>query len=145
MRKVNEKIFADIMGASAPSGATRIKFVDEGRVVDMSYKKGHDVPEGMYLVKLVSVKCHGPYSYKMQVEVLNDAYTGKDYPNPQIISGYAGRRGKDFTDLGYCFADGEVYTRTSKYVGGLGVIKLTHSGWMELMSRDLFPNLFPPF
>ena len=70
MRKLDEKAFAEIMGAPAQSGATRIRFVDNGRVVDMSYKKGHDVPEGIYEVKLVSIKCHGPTAYKLQVEIL---------------------------------------------------------------------------
>jgi len=136
MRKVDEKVLNEIMGAATPTGI---------QYVDCSYKKGHDVPEGIYLVKLVSVKCHGPYSYKMDVEVLKDAYTGKDLPEPKVISGYAGRRGKDFSDLGYCFADEEIYTRTAKYVGCYGVIKLTHSGWMELLHRWLFPSVFSMF
>ena len=135
MRKVDEKVLAEIMGATAPSGI---------QYVDCSYKKGHDVPEGMYLVKLVGVKCHGPYSYKMDVEVLKDAYTGKAFPEPKVISGYAGRRGKDFADLGYCFANEEVFKRTSAYVGGYGVINITHSGWMELTHRAMFPWVFPP-
>lgn len=135
MKKVDTKVLNEIMGATPYTPPN---------MVDCSYKKGHDVPEGIYLVKLVSVKCHGPYSYKMQVEVLN--YTnGKDYPDPKVISGYAGRRGKDFSDLEYCFAPGVVHKRSSGYVGCYGVINLTHSGWMELLPQDMFDHLFPPF
>ena len=133
MKKVDTKVLNEIMSAATPTGI---------QYVDCSYKKGHDVPEGIYLVKLVSVKCHGPYSYKMQVEILKDGLSGKEYPDPKVITGFAGRRGKDFSDLEYCFAPGVVHKRSSGYVGCFGVINLTHSGWIELLSQDMFPYVF---
>lgn len=138
MRKLDEKAFAEIMGAPAQSGAIRIRFVDNGRVVDMSYKKGHDVPEGLYTVKLVGIKCHNKNTYKMQVEILRDGEIGEVWAEPKIITGYARRYGSDFSDLTDCFNTDTVHSRSSAYVGCIGIIDLSHSGWITLMSKRAF-------
>ena len=55
---------------------------------DFSYKKGHDIPEGYYLVKLAGIKCHGPTCYYMDLEVLQDAFSLEEFPEPKAIKGY---------------------------------------------------------
>ena len=66
---------------------------------DFSYKKGHDIPEGYYLVKLAGIKCHGPTCYYMDLEVLQDAFSLEEFPEPKGIKGYGERRCSDFSDV----------------------------------------------
>ena len=112
---------------------------------DFSYKKGHDIPEGYYLVKLVGIKCHGPTCYYMDLEVLQDAFSLEEFPEPKGIKGYGERRCSDFSDLASCFSSGVVHKRSTGYVGSYGVVWLTHSGWIKLLSRDALGVLLPGF
>ena len=112
---------------------------------DFSYKKGHDIPEGYYLVKLVGIKCHGPTCYYMDLEVLQDAFSLEEFPKPKAIKGYGERRCSDFSDLASCFGSGVVHKRSTGYVGSYGVVWLTHSGWIKLLSRDALGVLLPGF
>ena len=112
---------------------------------DLSYKKGHDIPEGYYLVKLVGIKCHGPTCYYMDLEVLQDALSLEEFPEPKAIKGYGERKGSDFSDLASCFGSGVVHKRSTGYVGSYGVVWLTHSGWIKLLSRDALRVLLPGF
>lgn len=97
-----------------------------------------ELEEGIYIVKLLSLKCHNATSYKLSVEVLK----GPDYKplagEPKVINGYARRYSKDFSDIAVCFSNGELHTRGSKYVGQEGVVFITSSGWITLMARNLF-------
>ena len=108
-------------------------------MVDLSYKKGHDVPEGLYTVKLVDIKCHNKNTYKMQVEILKDGVSGKDWAEPKIITGYARRYGTDYADLDDCFGGG-LLNKSTAYVGRVGIIDLSHSGWITLMPKRMFES-----
>lgn len=155
MRKVDNVLLADLIegtkeqkapvleACSAPS-AIPVKKVDlEG--TDHSWKKGHNVPEGIYLVKLVGVKCHSPNAYKMQIEILADGLSGRSYLEVRVISGFCRREKKDCSDLSICFGSGVVHKKAADYVGGYGVINLTHSGWISMLPRVMFQNVLPPF
>ena len=108
--------------------------------VDHSYKKGHKVPEGLYWVRIVDIRCHGPYAYKMQIEILEYAGNIKNHIEPQIIIGYCRRYGTDFKDLAMCFGTGEIHKKSTGYKGSCGVISLSHSGWVTLIPRDVMQN-----
>lgn len=112
-------------------------------MVDNSYKKGHDLPEGFYMVKLLNIKCHGPYAYKMDLEVYG-AIGDKEFPEPKTIKGYGERFDNSFEDLSACFGGGG-HKKSTGYIGSYGVVYLTHSGWIKLMTRNEFDYLFPPF
>lgn len=113
-------------------------------MTDSSWKKGHDVPEGLYMVELVGIKCHGPYAYKMEIQVLGDADSQNPFHEQKVIKGYGERNCKDFSDLALCFARGELRRRSVDYIGCQGVIYLSASGWISLMPRYLF-DVEPPF
>lgn len=137
MRKVDEKALAEIMGTSA----TRVRYEDTGvKMLDLSYKKGHDVPEGIYTVKLVGIKCHNRETYKLQVEILRTGEIGEWWVEPKVITGYARRFGADFGDLTDCFNTDTVHSRSAAYVGCIGIINLSHSGWITLMPKRMFES-----
>ena len=95
------------------------------------YKKEQGVPEGIYTAKILDIKCHTTSAYRMKLELL-------DYEN-KVIYGYCRRFGSDFSDLADCFGEEPVLHRNSTgYIGEVGKIRLTHSGWIEKMSRDMF-------
>lgn len=116
-------------------------------VIDMSYDKGHNVPEGIYLVKLLDIKCHSTYYYKMKIEILNRASRLAETEDHQVITGYANRHQGGYYDLADCFSGGVLHKSTKKYIGGIGFVSLSQSGWISLFSRtfntDIFPNFKP--
>ena len=146
MRKVDPALIPELLKGSENQrpgwqpDATHRKAIES-----TGYKKGHDLAEGFYLVKLVGIKCHGPYCYYMDLEVLQDALSVKAFPEPKVIKGYGERKGSDFSDLAACFGSGVVHKRSAGYVGGYGVVWLTHSGWIQLLSRDDLGVLLPGF
>ena len=106
------------------------------------WQKNHNVPSGFYIAKLVSAKVNNATSYRLELEILK--YTNQDpYPEPQVIVGYCERQDADHSFLAGCFSDGEVHSRVNQYSGGLGVISLTDSGWVELVHRKSLDFLFP--
>ena len=155
MRKVDSALLTDLLeGAkeqkvpvlevcSAPSATPveKVGIVSAGQ----GWNKGHNVPEGIYLVKLVGVKCHSPNAYKMQLEVLADGLSGESYPEVRVISGFCRRAEQDCSDLSICFGSGKVHKRAAGYVGDYGIINLTHSGWVKMLPRSIFLNILPPF
>ena len=108
------------------------------------WEKGHDVPEGTYLVKLLEIKCHNKVTYKLKVEVLSNVLTGKDH-SYGVITGYARRDKYGFYDLANTFSEGVLHKRSTAYIGGVGVLDLTDTGWMTLRGRQFYPELFPDF
>ena len=101
--------------------------------MDCSYKKNHDVPEGIYTVKLLDIKCHTTTAYRMKLELLNYKEEGK------VIYGYGERYGSDFSDLADCFGEEFVLHRKSTgYIGKVGRVSLSHSGWIKMLSRFIF-------
>ena len=101
--------------------------------LDCSYKKGHDVPEGIYTVKILDIKCHTATAYRMKLELLDTKEKGK------VILGYGERWGSDFLDLADCFGEEPVFHKKSTgYIGEVGKVHLTHSGWIQPMPRNLF-------
>lgn len=101
--------------------------------LDCVYKKGHDVPEGIYTVKLLDIKCHTATAYRMKLELLDYTEKGK------IIYGYGRRYETDFSDLADCFGEKVVlHGKSTGYIGEIGRIFLTHSGWVKMLSRDYF-------
>lgn len=146
MKKIDPKYLPELIkGSENQRVKTNITPAGDLVMSDFSYKKGHDIPEGYYLVKLVGIKCHGPYCYYMDLEVLQDALSLEEFPEPKAIKGYGERRCSDFSDLAACFGSGVVHKRSTGYVGSYGVVWLTHSGWIKLLSRDALGVLLPGF
>ena len=111
---------------------------------DYTWKKGHNVPGGAYLVKLVDVKCHNKTTYKLKVEILPDTLLDKEHFY-SVITGYARRDKYGYYDLANCFGDGVLRKPASAYVGGVGIIDLTDSGWITLRNKEGYPKIFPGF
>ena len=107
-------------------------------MLDLSYKKGHDVPEGMYEVKLLDIKCHNKNTYKMQIEILKRGSLPWTDAT-KVITGYARRYGTDYADLDDCFGGG-LLNKSTAYVGRVGIIDLSHSGWITLMPKRMFES-----
>lgn len=146
MKKIDPKYLPELIkGSENQRPNVRIDPNGKLTVMDNSYKKGHDIPEGYYLVKLAGIKCHGPTCYYMDLEVLQDAFSLEEFPKPKAIKGYGERRCSDFSDLASCFGSGVVHKRSTGYVGSYGVVWLTHSGWIKLLSRDALGVLLPGF
>ena len=146
MRKVDPSLIPELLKGSENQRPGWQPDATHRKVAESSgYKKGHDLPEGFYLVKLVGIKCHGPYCYYMDLEVLQDALSAKAFPEPKAIKGYGERKSSDFSDLASCFGSGVVHKRSTGYVGSYGVVWLTHSGWIKLLSRDDLGVLLPEF
>lgn len=102
-----------------------------------------ELPEGMYIVKLLDIKRHNANTYKLSVEVLEEWIGHKPYAEEQkVINGYARRYSKDFSDLSVCFENGVLHKKGSEYVGQKGLISVTSSGWISLMNRRLDPQYF---
>lgn len=98
--------------------------------MDCVYKKGHDVPEGIYTAKILDIKCHTATAYRMKLELLN-------YEN-KVIYGYSRSYGSDFSDLADCFGEKPIlYGKSTGYIGKVGMIYLTGSGWIQLLPRNL--------
>ena len=98
--------------------------------LDCVYKKGHDVPEGIYTAKILEIKCHTTSAYRMKLELL-------DYEN-KMIYGYSRRYQTDFSDLADCFGEGLVlHSKSTGYIGEVGMIYLTESGWIQLLPKNL--------
>ena len=57
----------------------------------------------------------------------------------KVITGFCRRYGTDFGDLEDCFGGG-VHKRSTAYVGRVGVIYLSHSGWVTLMPKRDFES-----
>lgn len=114
-------------------------------VIDRSYDKGHNVPEGIYLVRLLNIKCHSTYYYKIKIEILNRASRLAETEDHRVISGYANRYQGGYSDLADCFSNGVLHKSTKKYIGELGFISLGHSGWINLLSRSFNTTIFPDF
>ena len=106
------------------------------------YKKEPEVPDGEYFVKLVDVRCHGPYTYQMEVEIIEGEFAGK------IIKGYSRRYGDDHSVLRDCFSYKKECKRSTGYIGGKGVVQFNNSYWFYLIPRLLcqgyFPDAFAP-
>lgn len=124
--------------SNATNSSVSVPVVSSSSYTDSFYNKGHKVPEGLYLVKLVDVKCHSKECYKLKVEITRGAET-------EVITGYSNRDQYGYYDLADCFSNGVLHSRTSKYVGGLGYITLSHSGWIALLSRSFDTITFPDF
>lgn len=102
-----------------------------------------ELEEGIYIVKLLSVKCHNANTYKLSVEVLKEWAGHKPLEEgPKVIEGYARRYSKDFSDIANCFSDGELHSRGSKYAGQEGLVSITSSGWISLMARSFDQKYF---
>ena len=115
---------------------------DRVNFVDTSYQKGHTVPEGCYKVKLLDIKCHSKTSYYMEVQILNESSLEEIYGTQPIIRGYGSRTSSNFSDLARCFGDGTPLKSSKAYIGLCGDIYLTHSGWIELMTKQsLLPKM----
>lgn len=101
---------------------------------DLSYDKGHDVPEGYYVARLLSVKYHNSMYYKIQLEILKDAQCKTSDVPRQVIKGYVFRplARRDFED---CFG---VYKKFSDCVGRVGIIRLSHSGWVDCQDSKCY-------
>lgn len=110
-------------------------------VVDYSYNKGHNVHAGVYLVKLLDIKCHNKNCYKMKVEILGGVGT------PEVITGYAGRDRiqEGYQDLADCFADGVLHSKTKDFVGRIGFMLLGDTGWLTLLPRKHDTSFYPNF
>lgn len=117
--------------------ATKFTYVD---AVDYSYNKGHNVLSGVYLVKLLDIKCHNKNCYWIRVEIL-----GGD--TPQVITGYAGRDRiqEGFQDLADCFSDGVLHSKTKDYVGEVGFMLLGDTGWLTLLARNHHTTFYSHF
>ena len=114
MRKIDPALIPELIkGSENQKPNVRIDPNGKLTVMDNSYKKGHDIPEGYYLVKLVGIKCHGPTCYYMDLEVLQDAFSLEEFPEPKAIKGYGERRCSDFSDLASCFSSGVVHKRST--------------------------------
>ena len=101
--------------------------------LDCSYKKKHDVPEGVYTAKILYIKCHTATVYRMKLELLSYKEDGK------VIYGYGRRYKDDFSDLADCFGTEPVlHSKSTGYIGEVGMIHLTGSGWIEFIPRKLF-------
>lgn len=94
-----------------------------------TYYKGHNVPAGTYLVKLLEISCPSVYFYYLKVEVLLDNAETK------IINGPAKRNEYGFYDLAKCFSNGVLHKSPDPYVGELGVISLDELGNIEFIDR----------
>lgn len=118
------------------------------QIVDNRYQKTHSVPEGLYVVKLLDIKCHSTTCFYMEVQILREMGKKAPYENQPIIDGYARRYYTGFTDLYDTFEDGIAHKSTKGYIGNIGLISLTSSGWINLMPRHLdritFPNAAEP-
>lgn len=102
-----------------------------------------ELPEGMYIVKLLDIKRHNANTYKLSVEVLEEWIGHKPYAEEQkVINGYARRYSKDYSDISGCFENKVLHKKGSDYIGQKGMVSITSSGWMTLMDRSLFSNLF---
>lgn len=100
--------------------------------MDCVYKKGHDVPEGIYTAKILDIKCHTATVYRMKLELLNYKEVGK------VIYGYGRRYKNHFSDLAECFGTEPVlHSKSTGYIGESGMIYLTGSGWIQFIPRDL--------
>lgn len=122
----------DTVANTTPAPVVSVDFTEN------YYDKGHSVPEGVYLVKLIEVKCHSKECYKLKVEITDGA-------EKQVITGYSNRDQYGYYDLANCFSDGVLHSKTSQYVGGVGYIVLSHSGWITLLSRSFDTSIFPNF
>ena len=141
---LNLEYRADLSEKLVPPVATPAQPKSKPVQEEHIWEKGHDVPEGTYLVKLLDIKCHNKITYKLKVEILPDTLSGKGH-SYGVITGYARRDKYGFYDLANCFGDGTLYKRSTTYISGVGVIDLTDTGWMTLRSKEFYPDLFPGF
>ena len=109
-------------------------------ITDISYQKGHTVPEGYYNVRLLDIRCHNKSTYYMKVQILNKSNSKEPCESQTIISGYGSRYKYDFSDLAACFGDGTLLKSTKAYKGLCGEIYLSHSGWITLQFKNPFPQ-----
>ena len=134
---------------AASEGQTVVPFVPKSKPVAVKavgngYQKGHDVPEGMYVVKLLDIRCHNSTTYYMKVQIISEMCSKAPYGEQPIINGYA-RRGSDFSDLGSCFENKITHKRSKDYIGNLGLISLSSTGWIKLVSRAIDTANFPDY
>lgn len=101
------------------------------------------VPEGTYVVRLLDVKCHNANTYKMKIQVLSSWLFGNPIPDTPIITGYARRFSDKYYDLAEWFENGVLHGRTADYVGQLGLVTISYSGWLTPITRLEDTNLFP--
>ena len=112
-------------------------------MMDCTYDKGHDVPEGTYYVKLLDIKCHSKKAYKLKIYIIDDIVDAGNIYTNQSITGFAGRCPDGYYDLANCFENGVLHTSATKYIGEKGVIHLSNSGWITLNPREWHTNYFP--
>lgn len=102
-----------------------------------------ELEEGIYIVKLLSLKRHNANTYKLNIEIMKEWAGYKPYEEePKVLEGYARRYSKDFSDIAVCFSNNELHTRGSMYVGQEGLVSITSSGWLTLMARSFDQNYF---
>ena len=147
MRKVPLYLLGTLIAAS--SGQTVQPFVPNSKPVEVKavrdiYQKGHNVPEGIYVVKLLDIRCHNTTTYYMKVQIISEMCSKAPYGKQPIINGYA-RRGSDFSDLGSCFENKITHRRSKDYIGNLGLISLSSTGWIKLVSRAIDTANFPDY
>lgn len=141
MKKVPVHLLSALNAGAENQRPEKIDFgLDSPTVEDYTYDKGHDIPEGFYIVRLVSVKYHNKRYNKLEVEVLADT-AKKPFIPTQVIKGYI-EKVLTLDYISACFGTGQKYDKARKYVGGVGIIHLTHSGWIECMGTAYWAEQF---
>lgn len=152
MKVVDKKLIGSLNTASENQQVKPMNFLEEDKkrdttaknieVKSMGYQKGHNVPEGWYVVKLVSAKTHNSNTYKLWVEVLRNWPSDTPYKEPQTISGFARRdpHGGN-VELARCFGDG-IPDRPSAFFNDIGIISLSPTGWIDLLDNTVSVELF---
>lgn len=110
----------------------------EGQVDYCNHHRTLPVAMGVYLVKLLEIKCHNKNCYWVRVQILGDDTT-------QVITGYAGRDSQGYYDLADCFSNGVLHSKTKDYIGGTGFMLLGDTGWLTLLSRKHDTSFYPNF
>lgn len=152
MRKIDIRLIGALNKAAESQQVEPINFLEEDNKKDtmarnfevksVGYQKGHDVPEGWYVTKLVSVKTHNSNTYKLWVEVLRNWPSDTPYKDPQTICGFARRDPYGGNvELARCFGDG-VPDRPSAFFNGIGIISLSPTGWIDLLDNTVSAEVF---
>ena len=119
------------------------KVKSEPLMIDCTYDKGHDVPEGTYYVKLLDIKCHSKKTYKLKIYIIEDIVDAGNIYTEQVITGFVGRCPDGYYDLANCFENGVLHTSATKYISEKGIIHLSNRGWITLNPREWHKDYFP--
>ncbi|NCC15343.1 MAG: hypothetical protein EOM28_03180 [Clostridia bacterium] len=140
MRKVDVNLIEELNRGAENQGKPKGEFVVTytAAVTNKTYyfDRGHNVPAGKYVVKLIDIKCVGVYFYKLTVEVLFDNQKS------QVITGLANKNEYSFRDLADCFSNGVLHKSPDLYVGSLGIISINEMGYISLIDRTATDRVF---